>query len=224
MEFTLSRRWQTTYRGAFVGILAMNGVRNPATHADLDARKTALEAELRRQYTGYDRAALQKLPRLQAYRTYYKQFNKTYHVQLQLESILKGKSIPSVAALVEAMFMAEMKNHLLTAGHDLDAVQPPVRAGVATGEERYENINGRSRRLKPNDMYIADAEGVISSVIYGPDRRTRIRAATTRVLFTVYAPLGVPETAVHAHLHEIEANVCLIAPAAETERLAVYGA
>ena len=61
---------------------------------------------------------------IQAYAAYYERFNKTYHVQLQLESVaLKGKSIPRVSALVEAMFMAELENLLLTAGHDLDVVQ-----------------------------------------------------------------------------------------------------
>jgi hypothetical protein len=32
---------------------------------------------------------------------------------------LKGKAIPRQAALVEAMFMAELENLILTAGHDL---------------------------------------------------------------------------------------------------------
>jgi len=37
-------------------------------------------------------------PILKAYQEYYRRFKKTYHVQLQLESLLfKGKSIPSVA-------------------------------------------------------------------------------------------------------------------------------
>ena len=44
-----------------------------------------------------------------AYNACYKGFKKTYHVQLQLESVaLKGRSIPRVAALMEAMFMAEL--------------------------------------------------------------------------------------------------------------------
>jgi hypothetical protein len=30
------------------------------------------------------------------------------------------------------MFMAELKNLILTAGHDLDAVTPPVRVDVTT--------------------------------------------------------------------------------------------
>ena len=128
---------------------------------------------------------------MRAYKDYYRRFNKTYHVQLQLESILyKNKSIPSVSALVEAMFMAEMKNMLLTAGHDLDAVQLPLILDVSTGEESYVLMRGDEQTVKPGDMLIADRVGVISNIIYGPDQRTQIRASTRSAIFTVYAPAG----------------------------------
>jgi len=218
--FTVSEAWKTTYPGAAVGVLAMRDVANPRRHAALDERKAELEDQLRSRFAGYDRAALKALPTIQAYNAYYKRFKKTYHVQLQLESVvLKGRSLPRVAALVEAMFMAELKNLLLTAGHDLDAVQMPVGIYVADGSERYVRLNGQEQTLKAGDMMIADAEGVISSVLYGPDQRTRIRPETRRVLFTVYAPPGIGEQAVREHLQDIQANVLLIAPEAEVEML-----
>jgi hypothetical protein len=47
-------------------------------------------------------------------------------VKAQWESVaVKGKPIPSRAALVEAMFMAARL--VLTAGHDLDALAGPLR-------------------------------------------------------------------------------------------------
>lgn len=64
-------------------------------------------------------------------------------------------------------------------------------------------------------MYIRDGDGVISSIIYGPDRRTQITPDTRNVVFTVYAPPGVGAEAVQAHLRNLEANVRLIAPEAE---------
>ncbi len=65
-------------------------------------------------------AALPGWGPLPAYASYYRAFDKTYHVLGQLKSVaVKGKAIPSVAALVEAMFIAELHNGLLTAGHDL---------------------------------------------------------------------------------------------------------
>jgi DNA/RNA-binding domain of Phe-tRNA-synthetase-like protein len=223
--FTLSAAWKEAYPGAAVGILAMQNVENPERHQVLEQRKADVEEALRARFAGYDRTALRALPTMQAYHNYYKRFKKTYHVQLQLESILwKGRSIPQVAALVEAMFMAELEHQLLTAGHDLAIVQRPVGIRVADGSERFVRINGQEQQLKAGDMYIADAEGVLSSVIYGPDQRTRIRAETRQVLFTTYAPPGIDPEPVQQHLEGIRAYVLLVAPAAQTELLAVYRA
>ncbi len=218
---TASEAWKQRCPGAVVGVLVMRNVCNPPQHAALEEHKVALEAELRERFAGQDRAALRALPVLQAYDAYYKQFKKTYHVQLQLESIVfKGRPLPGVAALVEAMFMAELKNLLLTAGHDLDAVREPVTLDVAQGTERYTCLGGQETDLKPGDMVIADAQGVLSSIIYGPDDRTPITPETRNVLFTVYGPPGVSTAAMHAHLEDIRDNVRVVAPQAEVAVLA----
>ena len=225
MEFVPTEAWKSIYPEATAGILAMSQVDNPSHHSGLDERKKALERDLRARYEGYDRARLKQLPVLQAYNAYYKQFKKTYHVQLQLESVvLKGKSLPRVAALVEAMFMAELKNLLLTAGHDLDIVQSPVRIDVSDGGETYVRLNGTEQELKARDMFIADTEGILSSILYGPDQRTQIKPETQRVLFTVYGAPGIEVQAMREHLEDIRDNVMLIAPQAEVELLEVYGA
>lgn len=221
--FTVSDVWKTTYPGAFAGVLTMDNVANPKGHAALARRKDELQAALRARFSS--RQEIKALPTVQAYNAYYKRFKKTYHVQLQLESVaVKGKPIPRIAALVEAMFMAELKNQLLTAGHDLDAVRPPVKLDVAGGSEQYVRLNGQEQALKAGDMFIADTQGILSSVIYGPDRRTQIRPTTTRALFTVYAPPGLDAQAVRQHLHDIETYAQLVAPQAETELLEVYAA
>ncbi|NTU64201.1 MAG: hypothetical protein HGB05_12575 [Chloroflexi bacterium] len=223
--FQISDNWKSIYPNAHVGVLAMREVSNPASHAELEQCKIAVEQDLRSRYGGQDRAALLQLPVLQAYAAYYRRFKKTYHVQLQLESIVfKGKSIPSVAALVEAMFMAEIKNLLLTAGHDLDAVHLPITLDVSQGDERYTLLRGQERELKADDMFIRDEAGVISSIIYGPDQRTAMNAQTRSVVFTVYAPDGIAEETVFQHLHDLQAHVLLVAPGAHTEVLQVYGA
>jgi DNA/RNA-binding domain of Phe-tRNA-synthetase-like protein len=216
--FEVSQAWKDAYPGAAVGVLAMHGVLNPAQHAGLELEKNGIVENLRAQFAGQDRTQLEKLPVLHAYADYYKRFKKTYHVQLQLESILwKDKTIPSVAALVEAMFMAEVKNMLLTAGHDRDSLLEPVRLDVASGTESYTLMRGQPQTTKVGDMIISDHEGVISSIIYGPDQRTQIRETTRSVLFTVYAPPGIALAAVQAHLDDIERYVRLVSPDAVTD-------
>ncbi|MEJ2212455.1 MAG: phenylalanine--tRNA ligase beta subunit-related protein [Anaerolineae bacterium] len=222
---TLTKAWRQAYPGALVGVLAIHGVANPRTHAGLDRRKEAVEADLRARFGELDRPALRALPVMAAYAGYYRRFGKTYHVQQQIESIAwKGKSVPGVAALVEAMFLAELQNGLLTAGHDLAAVEPPVRIDVADGSEVYRCLNGKEQVLKEGDMYIADARGVLSSILYGPDERTQIRPGTERVLFTVYVPAGIDTSAVRRHLEDIRDHVRIVAPQAEVVALDVLGA
>jgi DNA/RNA-binding domain of Phe-tRNA-synthetase-like protein len=127
-----------------------------------------------------------------------------------------------VAALVEAMFMAEMKDMLLTAGHDLDALHLPLTLDVATGTERYTLLRGEEQVLKPGDMMIGDQNGVISSILYGPDQRTQITPDTRNVIFTVYAPPGIDEQTVVQHLQGIQENVMMFAPQAQVELLKAY--
>lgn len=223
--FEVTSAWKSVYRDAHAGVLVMRDVTNPAEHSELEQRKSELEEQLRAQFAGQDRAALSSHPILQAYNAYYKRFKKSYHVQLQLESIAwKGKSIPSVSSLVESMFMAEVKNMLLTAGHDLDALELPLALDVSRGTETYTLMRGDDQVLKTDDMFISDRKGVISSIIYGPDQRTQITPATRNVVFTVYAPAGIGEPPVQRHLEDIRDYVMIVVPQAQVETIRVFGA
>src|SRR6266542_1276268 len=130
--FEVTSAWKSTFPEAHAGVLVMHNVINHPQHPELEKRKAELEEQLRSQFSGQNRAALSNHTILQTYNNYYKHFKKSYHVQLQLESIAwKGKSIPSVSALVESMFMAEIKNMLLTAVHDLEVLQLRLTWGVS---------------------------------------------------------------------------------------------
>ena len=219
----LSDEVKKVYPEAFMGILVMKNVCNPKKHDELDRRKLELENNLRKNFTGLDRADLKNMEPLKTYNDYYKRFKKTYHVLLQLDSIVfKNKSIPKVASLVEVMFMAELKNLLLTAGHDLDAIDLPIKLEVSKGGEKYTQISGQEKELIYNDMMVSDSKGIISSIIYGPDKRTQISPNTQNVLFVVYVPPGIEKPKVFQHLQDIQNYVHIIAPESKIELLKVY--
>jgi DNA/RNA-binding domain of Phe-tRNA-synthetase-like protein len=223
--FQVSDKWKSLYPDCRAGVLVMRSVSNPEHHPKLEEQKAELENRLRARFSGLDRKALLAVPELQAYDRYYRRFDKTYHVQLQLESIVfKEKAIPRVAALVEAMFMAEMENLLLTAGHDLDLSHLPLVLDAADGSETYTLMRGEEQKAKAGDMLIRDGEGVVSSILYGPDQRTRIHPRTKGAVFTVYAPSGISDAAVQKHMRDIQRYVMLIAPQAETELIRVFDA
>ena len=207
--------WRNAHPGASVGLNALRGVRNPAADDALNDLASALEADLRARLGTVDRETIRALPPLPAYAAYYKRWGQRYHVAMQLESVTqKSKPLPRVAALVEAMFIAELRNLLLTAGHDLDMLELPVRLSVGAGQA-FSGPSGKEMTVKPNDMVIADAQSrVLSAIITGPSDFARIGPETTAVLFYTYAPPGVAPDLVSTHLDEIERNVKLISPEA----------
>ena len=223
MDIHLADAWRETYPGASIGILALDGVENPPEHPALTERVRRVEDELRRRWAGASRADLNQLPEFAAYRGYYRRFGKTYHVQLQFESVvLKGRPVRNTGFVVLAMFAAELRNRLLTAGHDLARIEGRLSIDVARGGERYVGLGGRDLALQPGDMHIHDEAGIISSVLHGPDERTQIMPNSRQALFCVYAPAGIRPEAVERHLADIASNVRLVAPQATVIQQQVY--
>ena len=219
----LTENWRHQYEGASMGVLIVENAQCAELSELLEVQRRQVEEDLRVAFASKEELDASAV--LEAYGQYYKRFKKTYHVRQQLESVIfKGKSIPSVTPLVEAMFMAELKNGLLTAGHDLGQVQGTLTLDTANGEETYVLINGKEQMLKVQDMFLRDDVGVLSSVIYGPDQRTRIVSETKNAVFTVYAPEGVSRKTVEQHLEDIYSYVRLAAPQALRREQIVYEA
>jgi DNA/RNA-binding domain of Phe-tRNA-synthetase-like protein len=210
---TLSDSWKGHKPRAKVGLLYLAGVPNSHSSPDLAAAREELEKELRERYSDLDRSKLRELPVFSAYDSFYRGFRKTYHVQLQLESVIfKGKSIYSPSALVGCMFMAELKTGLLTAGHDHTDLSLPLVADIAAGGESYQRMDGSTQQLKEEDLYVRDRQGILSSVIYGPDQRTQIKQNTRSAVFTTYGPPGISGDMIQEQLEILEGYARLIAP------------
>ncbi|HEY3230333.1 MAG TPA: hypothetical protein VGJ87_14020 [Roseiflexaceae bacterium] len=182
------------------GALIVRGCPNRPRSWNLAIDQRGLEADLRARFTA---SSIDADPVAQAYGGYFRRFGNRYPVVHQAKTIIAGQPITSQSALVEAMFTAEVDSLVLTSGHDLDALAPPLRVKVAADGDVYTKISGKEQRLKPGDMVIRDGEGVIASVLYGPDFRTRLRPETTAALFGGWAPVGLTEQIVRRHLQRL---------------------
>ncbi len=221
--FVISERWKSAYPNAMVAVLVVRGARNTTEHADLERMKRALEAELHARFRNPD--DIKSLREIRAYTSYYKRFGKTYHLAQQLKTIaIKRKPLPTVSALVDVMFMAEMKNFLLTAAHDLATMVPPVTVDAGTGTESYTKLSQELQVVKQDDMMVVDTEGVLSTVIHGPDYRSRITLHTSDAAYVVYAPDGIQKEQVCRHLRDIKEGVLLFSPSACVECARVLSA
>jgi DNA/RNA-binding domain of Phe-tRNA-synthetase-like protein len=225
ISISATAEWRMAHPGAVVGLLELSGVAKIDAPARLADRKRQTEALLRTRYHGLTRQDFSSLPVMSAYVRYYKRFGKTYHVQLQLESIvLKGKSLPDVTPLVDANFAAEVETLVLTAGHDAAKLRGPVSIDVARDGDQMTQMSGALKPLPAGDMIMRDASGVCCSIIYGQDDRSAISSDSSHVLYVSYAPAGVGAEAVDAQLRKIEENVRLFAPTAAVEQHRILSA
>jgi len=219
LSITATDEWQASHPGGIIGLLELSGAGGARSSPELDARKRETEARLRERYQGFARKDFLSLPILAAYDRYYNRFDKTYHVLLQLESIvLKGKSLPTVSPLVDANFTAEVETLVLTAGHDVDRLRAPVIMDVSREGDAMMLMNGTSKVIRAGDMVMKDTGGICCSILYGQDNTSPISPETSHVLYVAYAPAGVPAEAVEAQLQGVEANIRLFSKAAVLEQ------
>lgn len=214
-----TEEWKVAHPGAVIGLLELSGVENDQKCIPLNERKRKIEAELREKYGEYTRQELVALPIMAAYKRYYSRFKKTYHVQLQVESIAKkGRKLPNVSPLVDANFIAEMETFILTAGHDVAKLEKPIMIDVSKEGDHITQMNGEDKPIRVGDMVMRDADGVSCTILYGQDNRSFITPDTAHVLYVAYAPDGVSPEMVEMQLEKIEENIQLFSPSAVVEQ------
>lgn len=191
-------------RAAFGGLIA-NNIPNRKDNEGLEKLKRELEKEIRDDYTEID-----KDPVIRSYDTYYKKWGKTYPIKFQIKTIKGGGRFPRVSALVDSMFLSELRNRLLTSGHDLDNVQGELLYDVSDEGESYMKLNGKEQKLPRSDIVLRDSEGILASILYGPARRTSIGNNTVNTLYLAWCPYSPGEEVIEEHLKDIVSNLKLV--------------
>jgi DNA/RNA-binding domain of Phe-tRNA-synthetase-like protein len=212
MDLQATPRFRAAYPdGTFGALVVRNCTNRP--HADaLDREIRAVEEGLRARFPC---DAIDRHPLARAYAEHFKRFGGRYPVVHQAKAVLAGRAIEGASALVTAMFTAELDSLVLTSGHDLNTLAPPLCVDVASDGDSYTKISGKAQVLRPGDMVVRDRKGVIASVFFGPDHRTRMQPETGAVLFGAWCPLTAPPGTVDAHFAALARLIRLEWPAAE---------
>ncbi|MDR7417804.1 MAG: hypothetical protein QN178_02720 [Armatimonadota bacterium] len=214
MEVVLSPQFGDRLPEGVFGVLIVRGCPNRPRAAALAGPTRAVETRLRARHATEPPDAN---PVGRAYAAYFKRYGQRYPVIHQVKTILGGRPIESPSALVQAMFAAEIDTLVLTSGHDLDALRGPLLVDIGRDGERYTKLNGKEHAIAPGDMVVRDAEGVIASVLYGPDYRTRLHDASQAALFGAWCPAGVSAGVARAHLEGLAALIRVEWPEAAIE-------
>lgn len=205
--------WYSTHPDAQIGVLELSRVENQRPCVALEEQKLVLADTLRQRYGQLNRAEIIRLPVMDAYVRYYKRFDKTYHVLLQLESLVhKGKNFHQVSPLVDANFMAELETFALTAGHDAKKLSGKLWIDVAHEGDTFCQMGGAIKQIPKNDMIMRDEQGIRCTILYGQDDRSSIAPQTTHVLYVTYAPAGVPSDVIHFYWEKVLECVRLCSP------------
>ncbi len=214
ISISYSPSWKAAFPGAVMGMLFVENAPNRfPIPSEMESLRLEKEQSLKERYGSLSRKDLATLPALAPYVAYYKEGKSTYHVLQQIESIAQGKrAIPAPSCHVLNMFMAELESGLLTAGHDVYALGEEITVDITQEGDSYTMLSEKKANLSPGDMCIRDERGILSSILRGPNRESRIGEETKNLLFTVYAPRGISLARVEEHLQNIENTFRRYAP------------
>ncbi len=178
MQINFTESLKEKYPGSIFGNLIIRDVQNRKRNETLEGRKRSLEREIREKY-----AVVEKDNMILYYNTYFRMWKKTYPIEYQINTVKSGGKFPQVSVVVDCMFIAELKNRILTSGHDIDEIKSDLTFDISQGGEQYLKLNGQKQELKKNDIILKDNEGILASILYGPARRTSISLKTKNSLF-----------------------------------------
>ena len=154
MKTTVRPEVKILYPRAVFGSLKVYNQKNTRQDQRLEDRKRALEEQIRNTYPDPREDSV-----IQSYNDYYGKWEKTYPIEYQIKSLKSGRKFPRVSVHVDAMFMAELGNRILTSGHDQEAIKGDPVFDLADEGEPYTKLNGEEQSLKKNDVVLRDEEG-----------------------------------------------------------------
>lgn len=218
MEITFSENLRARHKNVNLATLIIRDALNKEFDERLDKEKRVIEQYIKENYKEPD-----NVKRIRQYSDFYFEFNEKFPVKTQIKSILEGKQISSISCLIEAMYMTELKHGCLMAGHDLDAIQGDLILDIAQEGEIYTKINDEDQELKKDDIVLRDGLGIIASVLYGPDNRTKIIPISKNILYMAYFPFAVTRSEMITIMADLAKFLRLCeGPHAKIERMKFY--
>jgi len=204
MKVNLTDKLKTRYPQATFGSLIIKEIPNRKKNDILEEKKLSLEQKIKRGQIDANKDDI-----IKNYNGYFKKWKKTYPLRFQLETIKRGGKFPQISLLVDSMFLAELKNRILTSGHDLDEIKGNLIFDISKEAKEYLKLNGQTQKLKKDDIILKDQKGILASILYGPAKRTSISLKTKNVLYFAWCPYQIKEGVMVNHLNDIVSSLKL---------------
>jgi hypothetical protein len=107
----------------------------------------------------------------------------------QLQTMRRKKTLPG-PPLVQALLLSEMTSGLLMGAQDAAAIKGDLLCELAEEGETFRGMRSEVR-CREGEIVLRDSEGIIASLLQGPDYRTRLNSDTRDVAFFVFSAPGI---------------------------------
>ena len=184
---TIAEEFESVAR---IGILQMDGLRVAESPAELKAMLDRLADEYAAKYMN---APLGEVPAVRKVRAiFHRSGLDPTRYRPSSESLLrravKGKGLYFINSVVDLVNYFSLKTLWPMGLYDADKLKPPIVWRVGKEGESYEGI-GRDKLNLAHFPLLVDQDGPFGSPI-SDSMRTRVTAASTRILWITFAPSG----------------------------------
>lgn len=139
---------------------------------------------------------LKDLPKVRAYRDFYWRMGIDPTKQRPASEalarrLIKRRSIPRISFIVDAGNLASIETLIPIGIYDSRFVVGRPRLRLAEEGEKFVDIVGNERPLKPHEIVLADEEGPLHIFPYRDSYRTRVRDDTREIYIVACGVYGI---------------------------------
>ncbi len=171
------------------------------TVCGIDAK--ALETTLASAGQAVSFGAPETVRRLQAFESFFAQNGFRSPLGHQLKSI-QEKGLPGGSPVVRALLLSEMSTGLLMGAQDAAAIEGALVCDLAREGESFQGMRGEVLCRK-EEIVLRDGQGIIATLLQGPDHRTRLKKDTKDVVFFIFSAPGISAAEVREGVGVVQA-------------------
>ena len=179
---------------ARIGVVFFKTLSNGAVSSALRERLDSFCAELRQTMEGRRPSDLESVDRIR--RLYHSlgidPTKERPSSESLLRRVLKGRPVPKVSKLVDAMNLVSLQHQCPIGIYDWDKISPPVLVRIGRPDEHYVGMSGSAISLEGR-LVVGGGEGLFGNP--GHDSaRTKVDLGTVRAFGIAWAPASAPRT------------------------------
>ena len=165
MKLIIDNEIKQSFPNLKIGFLIGNGINNKKSDLELETISKTKEKEIYAKFP--DMEALQSHPNIQLWREIYKNMGSKpskYRptVEALIRRIIKGDSIPSINAVVNAYLVIELEYLIPFGGYDIDELDGDLKLEYSKEEHSFVGFGGKEEKTYIGEMVYRDSSSILT--------------------------------------------------------------